>query len=147
MNELKYPIVAKMDKDVLTIPITTVSSKSAFSTGGRVVNDYRSSLFPWTVQDLVCASSWIRGGHHKPPPQTEGFGKYMDVAAFLPNNCIHLILVYFLFFLLIPFLCHQPKLQKPFRLWVAISYYVFFIMHASSLDPPWKKWIHIASDL
>lgn len=65
MNELKYPLVAKMARDILTIPITSVSSESAFSTGGRVIDDYRSSLLPSTVQGLVCTSSWIRGGHHK----------------------------------------------------------------------------------
>ena len=57
MNELKYLVVAKMAKDILTIPITLVSSESAFSTGGRVVDDYRSSLLPSMVQDLVCTSS------------------------------------------------------------------------------------------
>jgi hypothetical protein len=61
MNELKYPLVAKMARDILSIPITSVSSESAFSTGGRVIDDYRSSLLPSTVQGLV----GIRGGHHK----------------------------------------------------------------------------------
>lgn len=65
MNEMKYPVVSKLAKDVLSIPITTVSSESAFSTGGRVIDDYRSSLLPSTVEALVCASSWIRRGHHK----------------------------------------------------------------------------------
>ena len=65
MNEVKYPIVSKLAKDILSIPITTVSSESAFSTGGRVVDDYRSSLLPSMVEALVCASSWIRRGHHK----------------------------------------------------------------------------------
>jgi hypothetical protein len=65
MNELKYPLVAKMARDILSIPITSVSSESAFSTGGRVIDDYRSSLLPSTVQGLVGTSSWIRGGHHK----------------------------------------------------------------------------------
>lgn len=35
LNESKYPVVAKMAKDVLTIPISTVSSESSFSAGGR----------------------------------------------------------------------------------------------------------------
>ncbi|KAL6911676.1 hypothetical protein ACP4OV_000481 [Aristida adscensionis] len=67
VNEAKYPAVAKMAKDILTIPITTVSSESSFSAGGRIVDDYRSSLLPSTVQALVCTSSWIRGGNHKLP--------------------------------------------------------------------------------
>uniref|UniRef100_A0A0A9CXS6 BED-type domain-containing protein n=1 Tax=Arundo donax TaxID=35708 RepID=A0A0A9CXS6_ARUDO len=67
LHEINYPILAKMAKDVLSVPISTVSSESSFSAGGRVVDDYRSSLLPSTVQALVCTSSWIRGGSHSLP--------------------------------------------------------------------------------
>ena len=30
-----------------------------------MVDDYRSSLKPSTVQALICASSWIRGSQHE----------------------------------------------------------------------------------
>ncbi|XP_020398084.1 uncharacterized protein [Zea mays] len=45
---------------------SSVSSESTFSTGGRILDDYRSSLKPATVQALVCASSWIRGSRSSP---------------------------------------------------------------------------------
>ena len=61
LNAHRYPIVAKMAKKFLTIPATSVSSESTFSTGGRVLNDYRSSLLPSMVEALVCASSFIKG--------------------------------------------------------------------------------------
>ena len=46
-----------MAKKFLTVPATSVSSESTFSTGGRTLDDYRSSLSPSTVEALICASS------------------------------------------------------------------------------------------
>ncbi|KAM0847450.1 hypothetical protein ACQ4PT_055001 [Festuca glaucescens] len=64
LNVHRYPIAAKMAKNFLTIPATSVSSESTFSTGGRVLDDFRSSLKPSMVEALVCASSWIKGAHN-----------------------------------------------------------------------------------
>ena len=60
-NAHRYPIMAKMAKKFLTIPATSVSSESTFSTSGRILDDYRSSLSPNMVEALVCASSYIKG--------------------------------------------------------------------------------------
>ncbi|XP_038974730.1 zinc finger BED domain-containing protein RICESLEEPER 2-like [Phoenix dactylifera] len=49
-NESKYPILSRMVRDILTIPISTVASESAFSTAGRILDDFRSSLSPNTVE-------------------------------------------------------------------------------------------------
>ncbi|KAL7121034.1 hypothetical protein ACP275_02G158800 [Erythranthe tilingii] len=58
----KYPIMARMARDILAIPVSSVASESAFSTGGRVLNKFRSSLLPTTVEALICSQDWIRGG-------------------------------------------------------------------------------------
>ena len=60
INEVKYPILARVARDVMAIPVSTVSSESAFSTGGRVLGPFRGSLSPRTVEALVCTQNWLR---------------------------------------------------------------------------------------
>ncbi|KAL4575295.1 hypothetical protein LXL04_022137 [Taraxacum kok-saghyz] len=59
-NSTKFPILSKLARHVLAMPISTVASESAFSTGGRVIDKYRSSLNPETAEALICAQDWIR---------------------------------------------------------------------------------------
>ena len=54
VNQGKYPILAQMAKDILVVPVTTVASESAFSTGGRVLTPHRSRLHPLTLEALTC---------------------------------------------------------------------------------------------
>ena len=51
-----------MARDVLVIPISIVASKYAFSTRGRVLDAFRSSLTPRIVEDLICSQDWLRVG-------------------------------------------------------------------------------------
>ncbi|XP_072060335.1 zinc finger BED domain-containing protein RICESLEEPER 2-like [Arachis hypogaea] len=59
-NNYKYPVLSQIARDILAMPVSTVASESAFSTGGRVLNQYRSSLTPKTVEALICAQNWFR---------------------------------------------------------------------------------------
>jgi len=63
-NAHRFPLLAAMAKSFLAVPASSVSSEPTFSTGGRILDDYRSSLKPATVQALVCASSWIRASQN-----------------------------------------------------------------------------------
>ncbi|XP_021600728.1 zinc finger BED domain-containing protein RICESLEEPER 3-like [Manihot esculenta] len=61
-----FPILSHMMKDILAVPISTVASESAFSTGGRVLDCFRSSLTPKIVEALICTQDWLRKSqHHK----------------------------------------------------------------------------------
>ena len=42
------------------MPISTVALESAFSTGGRVLDSFRSSLTPKLVQSLIFLQDWLR---------------------------------------------------------------------------------------
>ncbi|KAL2897635.1 putative AC9 transposase, partial [Bienertia sinuspersici] len=56
----KYCILSKIAADVLAIPITTVASEATFSAVSRVIDPYRASLLPETVQMLICTGDWTR---------------------------------------------------------------------------------------
>ncbi|XP_026394892.1 zinc finger BED domain-containing protein RICESLEEPER 1-like [Papaver somniferum] len=61
VNSPKYPVLSMMARDVLGIPMSTeVALDSAFNTGGRVLDSYRSSLSPDILQALVCTHDWFR---------------------------------------------------------------------------------------
>jgi hypothetical protein len=58
-NEFRYPIVAAMARDILSIHVSTVASESTFSVGGRVIDQYRSLLKPDIVEALICTRDWL----------------------------------------------------------------------------------------
>ncbi|GLT36723.1 hypothetical protein SLA2020_110830 [Shorea laevis] len=60
LNSLKFPILGAMAKDVLAVPISIVASESCFSTSGHVLDAFRSSLTPRTVQALIYAQDWLK---------------------------------------------------------------------------------------
>ncbi|KAH0773641.1 hypothetical protein KY290_010778 [Solanum tuberosum] len=60
INSPRFHVLAEMARDVLVIPISSVASECAFSTGGRILDSFRSSLTPKLVQTLVCLQDWIR---------------------------------------------------------------------------------------
>ena len=41
----------------------TFASESAFSTSGRILDGFRSSLTPMTLQALICTQDWLRCKH------------------------------------------------------------------------------------
>ncbi|CAH1437463.1 unnamed protein product [Lactuca virosa] len=63
VHKLKYRVLSMMARDVLAIPISTVTSEATFSARGRVIDPYRASLAPDTVQMLICGGDWIRHLH------------------------------------------------------------------------------------
>ncbi|PON65454.1 Ribonuclease H-like domain containing protein [Trema orientale] len=62
-NEYKLPVLALIAHDVFAVPVTTVSSEVAFSIGGRIIDPFRSSLSPKTVEALICLKNWLSEIH------------------------------------------------------------------------------------
>ncbi|PSS17645.1 Zinc finger BED domain-containing protein [Actinidia chinensis var. chinensis] len=66
----RYPILSMMARNILSIPMSKVSLESAFSTGDRTLDRYRSSLRSATVQALMCAQDWIRNESEDSKPSS-----------------------------------------------------------------------------
>lgn len=54
-----FPVLAKMARDHLSIPATSVPSEQLFSSGRRVVTDFRKSLTDEHMEALMCLQNWI----------------------------------------------------------------------------------------
>lgn len=60
-NRLRYPELSLMARDILSIPITTVASESTFSTGGRIIGKFATSILPANVEAKLCTRDWLCG--------------------------------------------------------------------------------------
>eukprot|EP00268_Persea_americana_P017080 TRINITY_DN1817_c0_g1_i5.p3 TRINITY_DN1817_c0_g1~~TRINITY_DN1817_c0_g1_i5.p3 ORF type:complete len:115 (+),score=11.60 TRINITY_DN1817_c0_g1_i5:1383-1727(+) len=73
VNSAKYPVISRMACDILAILVSTAASESAFSTRGRVLDQYRSCLKSDTVEVLICAQDWIRSQQHNDDTASDEF--------------------------------------------------------------------------
>ncbi|KAL0303353.1 UNVERIFIED_CONTAM: putative AC transposase [Sesamum radiatum] len=62
----RFSILARLARNVLAMPISTVASESAFSNGGHIINDFRASLTPKMAQALIYCQDWLRRAPFKP---------------------------------------------------------------------------------
>ena len=60
MNSTRYVILSEVARDAMAILVSTVAFESAFSTEGHVLDPFRSSLAPKTVEALICAQNWLK---------------------------------------------------------------------------------------
>ena len=60
VNSSRYRILSQVVRDVLAILISTIASESAFSTRAHVLDPFRSSLSPNTIEALICTQNWLR---------------------------------------------------------------------------------------
>jgi hypothetical protein len=60
-HKLTYPILSIMARDVMSVPISTVSSESCFSLAGRIIEERQRRLLPEHVEMLCCIKDWELG--------------------------------------------------------------------------------------
>lgn len=55
----RYHAFSRVARDILAIPVSTVSFDSVSSTGGCVLDPYHSLLSPNTAEALICPQNWL----------------------------------------------------------------------------------------
>lgn len=81
VNSARFPVLSSMVRDVLAVPMTLVVSESAFSTGERILSEFRSSLTPKSVQSLICAHDCMHPRGVPKPVIEEDFDKLTLIEA------------------------------------------------------------------
>ncbi|XVF74765.1 hypothetical protein PTKIN_Ptkin13bG0137900 [Pterospermum kingtungense] len=62
LNKTKYPTLSRMASDILSIPFSVVGPESVFDCQRKMMDNYRSSLLPVTLEALICAKDWLQYG-------------------------------------------------------------------------------------
>jgi hypothetical protein len=60
-HKLTYRILSIMARDIMSVPVSTVSSESCFSCTSRILEDRRRRLLPEHVEMLTCIKDWELG--------------------------------------------------------------------------------------
>lgn len=60
MRHTSFPILSLVAREVLAIPISTVTCESSSTNKGRVLDSLGKSLNPETIQALICYQDWLR---------------------------------------------------------------------------------------
>ncbi|XP_066341356.1 zinc finger BED domain-containing protein DAYSLEEPER-like [Miscanthus floridulus] len=53
-HKLTFPILSIMARDIISVPVSTISSESCFSLIGRIIEEWRRRLSPETMEMLIC---------------------------------------------------------------------------------------------
>jgi hAT family C-terminal dimerisation region len=72
-NETAYPTLAMMTRDIFAVPVSTVPSKSCFSSANMILTDKRSRLGVNTFERLVYLKDWFdaeQRNQHAPVEQS-----------------------------------------------------------------------------
>ncbi|KAL9253482.1 Zinc finger BED domain-containing protein [Drosera capensis] len=67
-SAMRYPELSVVARDILSIPVSTVTSHFDFNIGAKTFSGIDSSMMPDTVQALICLQDWLVASHDTDEP-------------------------------------------------------------------------------
>ena len=67
-----------MAKDIMFVPVSTVSSESCFSLTGRILEERRRRLLPEHVEMLACIKNWELGERRLHSTDNQELASYFE---------------------------------------------------------------------
>ena len=55
----KYSLISVIARDILTVPMSTIASKSTFSTDRRILDEKKSRMTSKIIEMLLCYKVWL----------------------------------------------------------------------------------------
>ena len=104
VNSTKYKILFHVALDVMAVPVSSVASESALNTGGRVLDSFRSSLSPLTVETLICCQNWLRSTS-SPIKLREAMDEVQSIDEKLESGNLFILYLYLQFSMSLFFTC------------------------------------------
>ena len=87
-HKLTYPVLSIMAKDILTVPVSTISLESTFSMTDRIIEEQRMRLNVETVEWLTCIKDWelaeARLQHNVEDPELEEMFEDLYLDSWIP---------------------------------------------------------------
>lgn len=71
VNSSRLPILFNIERELLAIPVSMVAFESAFSTGGRVLDEYFSHLTAKFMEALICTKDLLGRSPSSLPTQDD----------------------------------------------------------------------------
>ena len=104
VNSSKYKILSHVARDIMAVLVSTVASESTFSTGDRVLDSFRSSLSPLTVETLICCQNWLRSTS-SPIKFREAMDEVQSIDEKLESGNLFILYLYLQFSMSLFFTC------------------------------------------
>jgi hypothetical protein len=60
-HKLTFPVLSILARNIMSVPVSTVSSESCFSSTGRILEERRRRLLPEHVEMIACIKDWELG--------------------------------------------------------------------------------------